>query len=521
MALLAASALLVIFRSKKRFPPGPPALPLLGNILDFPKRESWKVYLDWGRAYNSDILSLKIPGTRLFVLNSAQVIQDLLVKRANNYSDRIGTSWLIPFMNNTERWRDHRRLFRREFDTPEASAVNRSHEVHAARRLLHRLLSTKDHEGDLRLAAVDTILSITYGITPTDFEHPFIKAPEDLNAIFGDVAKGGYMVDLFPFLRYLPAWLPGVKFHKLARRGRPLSSAVVLGPYQEVQNQVQKGIALPSVASKFLYELQEGSIKSSSEIEMMRNVLGNAYLGMSLKIMLFLTFKRIEFLLRRCRHDVSRISKTVCALYNFVLAMALHPEVQKKAQASLDSVLGGTRLPEFDDMTQLPYISAIVNEVLRWHPIGPLAVYHVNSRDDEYNGYFIPKGSMMIPNTWSLLHDEGTFGPNTNQFIPERFLNFDGSLNADRTNMDYAFGFGRRSCPGRLMARDTLWIMAAHILAAYDVLDPFDMEGNKLTSESDLEYTNTMVRYASNLLVGLNTLKLPTVQLPAPHEDHI
>ena len=53
MALLAASTLLVIFRSKKRFPPGPPALPLLGNILDLPKRESWKVYLDWGRAYSA------------------------------------------------------------------------------------------------------------------------------------------------------------------------------------------------------------------------------------------------------------------------------------------------------------------------------------------------------------------------------------------------------------------------------------------------------------------------------------
>jgi hypothetical protein len=106
---------------------------------------------------------------------------------------------------------EHRRLFHREFDTFDASVVNKAHEVQAARRLLRRLLTSADHEGELRLyanlsgslpnvdrivlprAAVDAILSITYGISPKALDHPFIKAPEDVNAIFADVARGGYI----------------------------------------------------------------------------------------------------------------------------------------------------------------------------------------------------------------------------------------------------------------------------------------------------------------------------------------
>ncbi|KAJ7627783.1 hypothetical protein DFH06DRAFT_727253 [Mycena polygramma] len=101
-----------------------------------------------------------VPGAHFFILNSAKVIQDLLVKRPNIYSNRprstmlsdlMNTAWLIPFMNNTDEWRDHRRLFRREFDTADATVFNRAHQVQATRRLLHRLLTSTDYEGELRL----------------------------------------------------------------------------------------------------------------------------------------------------------------------------------------------------------------------------------------------------------------------------------------------------------------------------------------------------------------------------------
>ena len=129
--------------------------------------------------------------------------------------------------------------------------------------------------------------------------------------------------------------------------------------------------------------------------------------------------------------------------------MALYPEIQKKAQKALDDVLGGQRLPEFTDSTCIPYISAIVHEILRWHPVVPTCVWHVSNQDDIYNGFVIPKGSVMIPNSWAVLHDETIFGADTNKFIPERFMTADGTLKVGISDTDAAFGFGRRICPGR------------------------------------------------------------------------
>ena len=99
--------------------------------------------------------------------------------------------------------------------------------------------------------------------------------------------------------------------------------------------------------------------------------------------------------------------------------MAKHPDIQKKAQEEIDTVIGNDRLPEISDRDDLPYIVAILKEVLRWKPILPLsesellaffiydddqlAVSHSSTEDDEYNGYFIPKGTSVLANAW-LVH---------------------------------------------------------------------------------------------------------------------
>ena len=80
--------------------------------------------------------------------------------------------------------------------------------------------------------------------------------------------------------------------------------------------------------------------------------------------------------------------------------MILHPEVQQRAQAELDSVIGLNRLPNFDDRKSLPYINALCKEVLRWHPSLPLAFPHRVLQDDIYGDYFIPGGSVIVGNTW-------------------------------------------------------------------------------------------------------------------------
>jgi cytochrome P450 len=73
--------------------------------------------------------------------------------------------------------------------------------------------------------------------------------------------------------------------------------------------------------------------------------------------------------------------------------MAVHPDIQQKAQSEIDTVIGIHRLPEFEDRPSLPFVEALYREIMRWKPVSPLGVAHAATADDIYNGYFIPKGS--------------------------------------------------------------------------------------------------------------------------------
>ena len=80
--------------------------------------------------------------------------------------------------------------------------------------------------------------------------------------------------------------------------------------------------------------------------------------------------------------------------------MVLYPDIQAQAQAEIDDVIGNNRLPTMEDRERLPFLSALVTEVLRWHNVGPTGIPHRVIEDDIHDGYLIPKGALIIPNIW-------------------------------------------------------------------------------------------------------------------------
>ncbi|THG98381.1 hypothetical protein EW026_g3806 [Hermanssonia centrifuga] len=124
---------------------------------------------------------------------------------------------------------------------------------------------------------------------------------------------------------------------------------------------------------------------------------------------------------------------TVSALLSFFLALIVYPDVQIKAQAEIDRIIGKDRLPTFEDRNDLPYIDCIVWECLRWNPVTPLGLARKVTEDDEYQGYQIPKNTTILPNVWALLHEESMY-PDPMKFNPDRFEDLgpadliDGSL---------------------------------------------------------------------------------------------
>jgi cytochrome P450 len=151
-----------------------------------------------------------------------------------------------------------------------------------------------------------------------------------------------------------------------------------------------------------------------------------------------------------------------------MLAMVHYPEVQKKAQAEIDEVVGRDRMPTFEDRQNLPYLRAMVREVLRWRPPGPLGVPHKSSADDWYEGYFIPKGSVVITNVWAMNRDPAVF-PDFDEFRPERFLD-ESAIPKDTHGQGHVtFGAGRRICVGMNVANNALFIDMASLLWAINI----------------------------------------------------
>jgi cytochrome P450 len=172
----------------------------------------------------------------------------------------------------------------------------------------------------------------------------------------------------------------------------------------------------------------------------------------------------------------------------WTLAMVAFPEVQRKAQAELDTVVGRARLPTFADAPHLPYVRAVIKEVLRWRPAVPLGVPHKIIEDDWYEGMFIPKGATCVANIWQCNHDRAVFGDDADEFRPERHINDKGELlpGPMETNQEghSSFGFGRRICVGKHLANESLFIHTARILWAATLECAKDENGNDVTPDS-------------------------------------
>ena len=74
----------------------------------------------------------------------------------------------------------------------------------------------------------------------------------------------------------------------------------------------------------------------------------------------------------------------------------------RKAHVELDAVVGPDRLPDFSDRASLPYVDAVIKEMIRWHNSTPMSLPHCTMEDDELHGYFIPAGTVLFGNTWCV-----------------------------------------------------------------------------------------------------------------------
>ncbi|MBA0731119.1 hypothetical protein Golax_020331 [Gossypium laxum] len=164
---------------------------------------------------------------------------------------------------------------------------------------------------------------------------------------------------------------------------------------------------------------------------------------------------------------IFRGTDTVAVLLEWILArMVLHPEVQAKAQAEIESVVGKSKHVSDSDIPNLPYLQAIVKETLRVHPPGPLLSWARLAIHDVHVGdYFVPAGTTAMVNMWAITHDEKLW-EEPERFKPERFMEEDISILGCDLRLA-PFGSGRRVCPGKAMGLATAHLWLAQLLQRF------------------------------------------------------
>ncbi|KAK8080937.1 cytochrome P450 [Apiospora hydei] len=397
--------------------PGPKPLPLVGNLHQVPKSLQWLHFYRWSREYGP-VMHLSMAGQSLVILSTNQAAQDLLSRRSAQYSDRprmvMSGELVTKGMHMLLRQYDAQYKLHQRMEAPllnmKASNCYRPVQEMESRQLLFDIIEdTKAH-----------------GERGVDFHHHFeraatVSAPATSN----------------------PSKTPSAS----KPRGEQL--------YQLERNlhvgNLERGLANPGWNfSKHMRGSAEARGMSTEELAFDLGIVADAALDTSTVAM--------DWMVVAC-----------------ITAGGGERGFVAKAQADLDRVVGRDRLPTFEDRAQLPYIDAIVCEVLRWRPVVVGGVPHATKREDTYMGYRIPAGSLVMGNHYAITRDESVFGPDADAFQPERWLhNPDGSIidHEHCTLKDLpqtGFGFGRRICTGRNIARNGLFIQAARLLWAFDV----------------------------------------------------
>ncbi|OQD85241.1 hypothetical protein PENANT_c010G09088 [Penicillium antarcticum] len=426
--ILGLVALRLFTKRRTNLPPGPKGRFIIGNLFDLPPpgMQEWKHWLKHKDLYGP-ISSITALGKTIIIINDRDLAFQILEKNSAKHSSRprlvfadelSGWGKLMSSQDNTPLLRAYRRAVTRVIGTREsASRFNGLLELEAQRFICRVFREPKKFLQHNRTAAGAFILNITYGyhIEPQG-EDPLVCLADHALKQFSDaVVPGSWLVDLIPALKYVPEWMPGANFQRIARDHFQTLTKLLESPFAFAKSQMSREDRGCFVSTLLKQGEDEDIIKWS--------------------------------------------------------AVAMYGGGSDTAQAEMDNIFGGPTLPTVADRDKLPYVNAIVKEAIRWHSVAPLGIPHRTDEDDIINGFLIPKDAIIVPNIWSFNNDSAIY-PSPRDFQPERFLS--SAIDPG----DVSFGFGRRVCPGRLIAETSIFLMIAHTLAVFDIKKPTGEDGN-------------------------------------------
>ncbi|XP_010428380.1 PREDICTED: cytochrome P450 78A5-like [Camelina sativa] len=466
--------------------PGPSGLPIIGLLLAFINNAlTQRILADIADTCKAKaLMAFSVGSTRFVITSEPETAKELL--NSSVFADRpvkesayellfYRAMGFAPF---GDYWRELRRISSTHLFSPKRISGLGESRQKIGQNMVREIKNAMETYGEVQIkkilhfGSLNNVMSSVFGKT-YNFNDGFVYSKES-NELEHLVSEGYELLGIFNWSDHFPGmrWLD---LQGVRRRCRSLVCKVNVFVGKIINDHKSK---------RSLRDNQEESTYDDDFVDVLLGIHGNNKLSDSDMIAVLWEM-------------IFRGTDTVAILLEWILArMVLHPDIQAKAQAEIDAIIGDSgRQVSDSDLSKLPYIRAIVKETLRMHPPGPLLSWaRLSIHDTQIGTHFIPAGTTAMVNMWAITHDEKVW-PKAHEYKPERFLGVKESANFPIMGSDLRlapFGAGRRVCPGKSMGLATVELWLAQLLGSFKWVSCGEVDLSE-TLKLSLEMKNTLV----------------------------
>jgi cytochrome P450 len=458
---------------RRRIPPGPFPLPIIGNMHLFRGSKSIQErILEMSNEYG-DPMSLWFGNKLGIVLTGRDTIRDALVTQQAITCSR-GDSPIVDVLFSGSQdiavgkygpvWRIHRKLANRSM----RSIIDAEHLEEKVDSSMSDVVKAILEKGDEPVNVNEYVSNVVFNVI-CGFCYGKSYAMDDpefarlmyLNRRANEAFNEIMALDFIPGAGYLPEWV---------MKGISGTVKEVMDLFGEME-----GI-LSDQIKEHRESYTEGEVRDfiDSMIKEQKQLAVEGEERLQLLTERHLSLVVLDFF-------NAGTDTTSSVLTWFFLFQAVNPKMQERCFNQIDKVLDG-RTPTLNDRASLPFVDACIQETLRLRPPAPMGVPHVPISDMKLGRHTVPEGSMVIPNLFAMHTDpKGEFSPNPLEFDPEgHFLDEEGNVKKPLGFLP--FGAGRRICLGEQLAKNNLFLIASKLLQKFKFST---IPGQKYDTEPD------------------------------------